>query len=135
MYVQLILILATLTEGGAYFCYECTSLDNSWCTEHFVGKDTSSFSQHVVNCTGDCMKMIVRVTESKYLYVRTCDVSNGFSGSCSVGSFVLGIPTSTVCVCSGDRCNAGSTPQCANSLLFIVMITSLLVVYQSNVIT
>ncbi|XP_061162378.1 uncharacterized protein LOC133171606 [Saccostrea echinata] len=128
MYLQLILILAALIEGEAYLCYECTSLDDGWCTEHFVGKDMSSFSHHVVNCTGDCMKMIVRVTSDKYFYVRTCDVSKGFSNACSVGSYVLGIPTSTVCVCSGNHCNAAAIFY-SNSVVYFVSLTFFLLVY------
>ncbi|XP_048751406.1 uncharacterized protein LOC125663136 [Ostrea edulis] len=131
MYFQLILILTAVAIGEAHLCYECTSLDDGWCTEHFVGKDASSFFHHVVNCTGDCMKMTVRVTDSKYFYVRTCDVSKGFSNTCSVGSYVLGIPTSTVCVCSGNRCNTAARI-CSTDCLYSVFWTLFLFLYLSN---
>ncbi|OWF44027.1 uncharacterized protein LOC110458919 [Mizuhopecten yessoensis] len=86
-------------------CWECTSLDDEWCTEHFVGKDLSPYTAETVNCTGSCMKLVAMVDINKRFYVRTCDVTDGVPGTCQTGSHVLGIPRSTICVCPTDRCN------------------------------
>ncbi|VDI63647.1 Hypothetical predicted protein [Mytilus galloprovincialis] len=88
-------------------CYECVSLNEEWCTEYF--DDSLSYHKNIINCTGNCMKLIAHVDKEKEFYVRTCDITQGVSGTCTTASQVLGIPVSTVCVCGTDGCNKAYT--------------------------
>ncbi|XP_063410684.1 uncharacterized protein LOC134693712 [Mytilus trossulus] len=84
-------------------CYECVSLNEVWCTEYF--DDSLAYHNNIINCTGNCMKLIAHVDKEKEFYVRTCDITHGAPGTCTTASQVLGIPVSTVCVCGTDGCN------------------------------
>lgn len=50
-------------------CYDCVSLNQPWCTEHFVGKDVSAYRDNLINCTGNCMKLIAHVDEKRGMFV------------------------------------------------------------------
>ena len=73
----------------------------------------------------------MRIMISTFLefYVRTCDITQGVSGTCTTASQVLGIPVSTVCVCGTDGCNKAYTTRNYYLSTICAILVSFLYIY------
>uniref|UniRef100_A0A1L8EJ84 Uncharacterized protein n=1 Tax=Haematobia irritans TaxID=7368 RepID=A0A1L8EJ84_HAEIR len=134
------LFIALANSAFALHCYQCSSLQDPKCGEHFESNDNMKvdcsrvnapiflfnlISGRRVNATG-CMKQKLESTYGGVSHIqRSCyfgDIGRTETG-CQIDPTNIAVKQSSCDVCSGDFCNASSslTPAVVAIVLFFGM--------------
>ncbi|XP_013119458.2 uncharacterized protein LOC106096319 [Stomoxys calcitrans] len=124
-YLCVVAIIASLTySASAVHCYQCNSLDNPKCGEHFEDAQymridcsripapffTTTLLGRNTNATG-CVKKTLQEPAGRTYILRNCfygDVSNSKNG-CDLDSQNFGVQQLACDACSGDLCNSSTS--------------------------